>query len=84
MLVCEALVIAETGMLNSPESGQKQEWPQKKQQLEQPVQQFWSVTCPLQCIVIIKAQHLTPKPELPKAGVEAGVPKAGVDGCPKA
>ena len=28
--------------------------------------------------------HLTPKPMLPKAGVDAGVPKAGVDGCPKA
>jgi len=28
-------------------------------------------------------QH-TPKPVLPKAGVDAGVPKAGVDGCPKA
>ena len=26
----------------------------------------------------------TPKPVLPKAGVDAGAPNAGVDGCPNA
>lgn len=33
---------------------------------------------------IMQARYLTPNPVLPKAGVDAGVPKAGVDGCPKA
>ena len=29
-------------------------------------------------------EHLTPNPVLPKAGVDAGVPNAGVEGCPNA
>lgn len=36
------------------------------------------------CQWLAKETSLTPKPVLPKAGADAGVPKAGVEGCPKA
>lgn len=36
------------------------------------------------CCWLSEGTRLTPKPVLPKAGVDAGVPKAGVDGCPNA
>ena len=56
-----------------------------QRKLEQPVvqvviqQDIFEQCLETGCICVI-----TPNPALPKAGVDAGVPKAGVEGCPKA
>ena len=62
---------------------------QTKKQLERPVSEVHSQPCAYTwCHAVAGCQKdtLTPKPVLPapNAGVDAGVPKAGVDGCPNA
>lgn len=62
---------------------------QTRKQLERPVSEVYSQPCNYtwyQGFAVCQQDNLTPKPVLPppNAGVDAGVPKAGVDGCPNA